>query len=246
MPFTFSHPAIILPLKYLSKSWFSTTALIIGSLTPDFEYFLRMKVKSDYSHTFAGIFWFDLPLALLLTFIFHNIIRNLLFRNLPSFIQNRVLIFTDFNWNLYFKKKWFIVLISLIIGIVSHLFWDAFTHNHGYFVNEIAILRNTISVFGIEIPIWKIAQHSSTFIGSIIIIIAFLKLHQDLTFKISIDKLYWGAVTLFTFGISCIRFIGNPKALHIGNLIVSFIGSFLLAITIIPLLIKFRSVLKNW
>nr|WP_237421370.1 DUF4184 family protein [Flavobacterium sp. HBTb2-11-1] len=70
MPFTFSHPAIILPLRYLPKSWFSITALTIGSLTPDFEYFLRMKVKSDYSHTLDGIFWFDLPLALLLTFLF--------------------------------------------------------------------------------------------------------------------------------------------------------------------------------
>ena len=54
MPFTFSHPAIVLPLKYLPKKWFSFTGLIIGSMTPDFEYFLRMKVKSDYSHTLNG------------------------------------------------------------------------------------------------------------------------------------------------------------------------------------------------
>ncbi|WP_240482010.1 DUF4184 family protein [Flavobacterium psychrophilum] len=39
MPFTFSHPAIILPLRYLPRQWFSLTGLIIGSLTPDFEYF---------------------------------------------------------------------------------------------------------------------------------------------------------------------------------------------------------------
>ncbi|MHC0443524.1 DUF4184 family protein, partial [Flavobacterium sp. 3-210] len=86
-------------MRYLPKSWFSLTALIIGSLTPDFEYFLRMKVKSDYSHTLSGIFWFDLPLALLLTFLFHNLTRNLLFQNLPSFIKNRILIYTDFDWN---------------------------------------------------------------------------------------------------------------------------------------------------
>ncbi len=52
MPFTFSHPAIILPLKYLPQNWFSLTGLIIGSLTRDFEYFIRMKVRSNYSHTF--------------------------------------------------------------------------------------------------------------------------------------------------------------------------------------------------
>ena len=57
MPFTFSHPALILPLKYFPNKWFSLTGLVIGSLTPDFEYFLRMRIKSVYSHTLEGIFW---------------------------------------------------------------------------------------------------------------------------------------------------------------------------------------------
>ncbi|MHC0447397.1 DUF4184 family protein [Flavobacterium sp. 3-218] len=244
MPFTFSHPAIILPLRYLPKSWFSLTALIIGSLTPDFEYFLRMKVKSDYSHTLSGIFWFDLPLALLLTFLFHNLTRNLLFQNLPSFIKNRILIYTDFDWNAYFKKNWIVVLISLLIGISSHIFWDGFTHKHGYFVDQIDGLKNTVSVFGTEIPFWKIAQHLSTLIGSIILLIAFFKLPIKSNSATS-NKIYWSAVILFATAILFMRFIINPKALNIGNLVVSFIASFLIAITIIPLIIKFKSAQKN-
>ncbi|WP_125722663.1 DUF4184 family protein [Flavobacterium ustbae] len=244
MPFTFSHPAIILPLRYLPKTWFSITALIIGSLTPDFEYFLRMKVKSNYSHTLSGIFWFDLPLALLLTFLFHNLTRNLLIQNLPSFIKNRVLIFTDFEWNAYFKKNWIIVLISLLIGIFSHIFWDGFTHKHGYFVNQIDVLKNTVSLFGTQIPFWKIAQHSSTLIGGIVLLIAFFKLPKKFN-SVASNKLYWISVILFSSSILFMRFILNPKALNIGNLIVTFISSFLIAITIIPLLIKFKSTLKN-
>ncbi|SEF46838.1 protein of unknown function [Flavobacterium urumqiense] len=42
MPFTFSHPAIILP--FLKNKKLSATALIIGSMSPDFEYFFRMKM----------------------------------------------------------------------------------------------------------------------------------------------------------------------------------------------------------
>ena len=57
MPFTFSHPAIILPLKKLPKKYISMTGLIVGSIAPDFEYFLRMKSK--YSHTMSGILWYD-------------------------------------------------------------------------------------------------------------------------------------------------------------------------------------------
>ena len=89
MPFTFSHPAIVLPLTYFPKKWFSLTGLVIGSLTPDFEYFLRMRIKSNYSHTIDGLFWFDLPLGLLLAFIFHDIVRNSLFDNLPTFFKSR-------------------------------------------------------------------------------------------------------------------------------------------------------------
>ena len=50
MPFTFAHPAIVLPF-YKKPKFFSMTTLIIGSMSPDFEYFLRMKIKSDMSQT---------------------------------------------------------------------------------------------------------------------------------------------------------------------------------------------------
>lgn len=245
MPFTFSHPAIILPLRHLPKSWFSATSLIIGSLTPDFEYFIRMKVKSDYSHTFNGIFWFDLPLALLLAFVFHNIIRNLLFQNLPSFIKTRILTYTNFDWNVYFKKNWNIVLISLLIGIISHLFWDAFTHTNGYFVNEINSFRNTISIFNTEIPFWKIAQHASTFIGSTILLIVFLKLPQDFNIKTPIEKLYWKTITLCIATILLLRFAVHFQDLNIGNFIVTFISSFIISTILIPSLIKIKSSIRN-
>lgn len=78
MPFTFSHPAIILPLTSSKRQWFSATGLVIGSMTPDFEYFIRMKVQSDFSHTLPGLLWFDLPLGLLLSFIYNALFALLL------------------------------------------------------------------------------------------------------------------------------------------------------------------------
>lgn len=247
MPLTFSHPALILPLRFLPKSWFSLTALVIGSMTPDFEYFLRMKVKSDYSHTIGGIFWFDLPLALLLTFIFHNVIRNFLLQNLPEFIQSRTLVFIRFNWNRHFKKYWIIVLISLLIGIISHVFWDSFTHKDGYFVNQFDFFRNTLSVYNIEIPFWKIAQHASTLIGAIVIVMVFITLpKKEFVPGIVSNKLYWVTVFLFMLSVLFIRFIYDPNDLNTGNLIVSTIASFLFSITLIPLVIKFKSNIKNY
>ncbi len=119
MPFTFSHPAIILPLKKLPRKYISMTGLIVGSIAPDFEYFLRMKSK--YSHTISGILWYDLPMGILLAFIFHNLIKEALINNMPLFFQSRFLNLRDFNWNSYFKKNWYVVVVSIIIGICSHI-----------------------------------------------------------------------------------------------------------------------------
>ncbi|WP_416379623.1 MULTISPECIES: DUF4184 family protein [unclassified Gilliamella] len=44
---------------FLQKaSIFSMITLIIGSMSPDFEYFLRIKIKSDMSHTLIRYFLF--------------------------------------------------------------------------------------------------------------------------------------------------------------------------------------------
>ena len=83
MPFTLAHPAIVLPLKYLPKKWISMTGLIAGSVMPDFESLLRMYSDKQLTHSWPGFFYFGLPLGILLTFLFHNIVRNPLIVNFP-------------------------------------------------------------------------------------------------------------------------------------------------------------------
>ncbi|OIV43102.1 DUF4184 family protein [Flavobacterium johnsoniae] len=241
MPFTFSHPAIVLPLKYLPKKWFSFTGLIIGSMTPDFEYFIRMKVQSNYSHTIAGILWFDLPLALLLSFIFHNIVRNQLFENLPNCIKSRFQPFITFNWNTYFIQNWIVVLISILIGTASHLFWDSFTHDHGYFVNHIPELKEPILIFEKKVPLLKLAQHFSSLIGAAIILFSISKLPKSNILKNSTNKNYWFSVLSLSIIIFSFRFTIGLTIKEYGHIVVSAISSFLFALILIPLLFKFKS-----
>lgn len=238
MPFTFSHPAIVLPLTYLPNKWYSLTGLIIGSLTPDFEYFIRMRIQSDYSHTGLGVFRFDLPLGILLAFIFHNIVRDQLFDNLPVFLKSRVSVFKQFDWNLYFKKNWFIVMVSIIIGAVSHIFWDSFTHDHGYFVQVIPSLTNTLEVWGRQVPILKILQHSSTLIGGFIIAFAIYKLPTDETVRANMSVKYWTIIVGLTFAIIALRFIWGLELKQYGNIIVTLISAGLLSFVVTPLIVS--------
>ncbi len=245
MPFTFSHPAIVLPLTYLPQKWFSMTGLVIGSLTPDFEYFLRMRIKSNYSHTLDGLFWFDLPLGLLLAFIFHNIVRNSLFDNLPTFFKSRFSVFRQFDWNGHFKKNWFVVAISILIGASSHILWDSFTHEHGYFVQTIPTLTNTIELFDRQIPILKILQHSSTIIGGLVIAFAVCKLPTNKIKNESVNLKYWTIFTGLTLTIIAIRLLSGLDIKQYGNLIVTGISATLISLTLTPLLTQ-KTNEKNW
>jgi hypothetical protein len=238
MPFTFSHPAIILPLTYLPRKWFSLTGLVIGSLTPDFEYFLRMRIKSNYSHTIDGLFWFDLPLGLLLAFIFHNIVRDSLFNNLPPFLKSRFSTFKQFDWNRHFKQNWIVVTISIIIGAASHIFWDSFTHDHGYFVQTIPALQNSVDFLGRQIPILKILQHSSTLLGGLVIAFAIYKLPTNKTEKENINLNYWTILAGLTLTIIAIRLLSGLDPKQYGNVIVTGISAGLISLTITPWLTR--------
>lgn len=214
------------------------TGLVIGSMVPDFEYFFRMKIQSNYSHSLAGIFWFDLPLAILLAFIFHNIVRTSLFNNLPLFLKSRFVTWLKFDWNVYFKKNWLIVILSILTGSASHIFWDSFTHVHGYFVEKIPALTHDISLHEFQIPVFKIIQHSSSLIGALVIASTIFKLpkHESATRKSG--KAYWGILSGIVIMIISIRILVQNSIQFDGNLIVTAISAGIVALLITPMLMK--------
>jgi hypothetical protein len=240
MPFSFSHPAIVLPLTYLPRKWFSLTGLVIGSLTPDFEYFLRMRIKSSYSHTIDGLFWFDLPLGLILAFLFHNIIRNSLFDNLPTILKSRFSSFREFDWNGYFKRHWLAVTISILIGAISHILWDSFTHDQGYFVQTIPTLTNTLEFFGRHIPILKILQYSSSLIGGLVVLFAIYKLPINKNEKENLKLSYWIIIAGMTFVIIAVSLLSGLDFKQYGNFIVTAISAGMISLTLTPLIIKYK------
>lgn len=238
MPFTFAHPAIILPLKRYFPSKFSLTGLVSGSLIPDFEYFLRMNMQSHFSHTFAGIIYFGLPLALLLSLIFHHIIRDALIQNLPHLFRSRLKPFLGLNWLLYFSQNKAIVISSILIGALSHLFWDDFTHKNGFWVQQIPILQNHLTLFGRLIFYYKILQHLSTLIGLSILFFTLLNLPKypdSLTFR---NHNYWSSVIGLTLLIVLLRLIFLHPNYFIGTFIVTIISASMISLTISPLFLK--------
>src|SRR6188768_3171058 len=100
MPYPFAHPAAVLPLARPLGRFGVPSALAIGSIAPDFWYFVPLVERGE-SHSVAGLAWFCLPLGLLLYALFH-----------------------------LFLKQPLIALLSPRVGALTHLAWDALTHSH--------------------------------------------------------------------------------------------------------------------
>jgi hypothetical protein len=173
----------------------------------------------------------------MLAFIFHNFVRDALFSNLPRILKTRIAIFKQFNWNNFFNKHWFIVMISLLIGAASHLLWDSFTHEQGYFAKTIPALMNKVEIFGRPILIFKIIQHSSTIVGAIAIIYALLKLPANMNVKRKINYKYWSVLLVLTMVIISIRLLSGLDYKLYGHVFVTVISAGLIALIITPMIV---------
>jgi hypothetical protein len=227
MPFTLSHPAIL--LLFLKNKKLSATALIIGSMSPDFEYFFRMKMQSDISHTFWGIFLIDFPLGFIVMFAFHEIIKKPFIENAPLFFQKRLAVLKDSNWIDYFKNNFLTVVISFFLGAVSHIFWDSMTHWDGYLVQRASFLN--LELF--SIPLYKIAQHLSSIIGLAYILGYVYNLPSDNKELRVINLNYWYLTFLFAVFAIALRFYFGTELDKIGNAIVSVLSPMIFAVTLV-------------
>src|SRR6187549_1453109 len=131
MPFTPAHTAIVLPFIKLNRRFFSATGLIVGSVTPDFEYFFKMSVSGEHSHTIPGLFYFDLPVGFFLALVFHEVVKKRFIRNLPSGLQTRLQPLGSIDFVQYIRSNTFVFIFSVLLGSASHILWDAFTHYNG-------------------------------------------------------------------------------------------------------------------
>ena len=235
MPFTFSHPAIVLPLNRLSKRWISITALVIGSITPDFEYFIRMKVLSIYSHTLGGLFWFDLPLALILLIIYNRFIKDKLIDHLPGYFNKRLSVYKN-EMPKYFGTNFIVIILCLLIGGASHIFWDSFTHPTGYFVKHSHLLSCKIIIKHFPIPFYSILQQLSSIIGALIIIYTINQLPVVRITKAKEITMYWIKLLVISILILLIRFAAGLKLRDYGDVIMSEISGLLIGLLIVSIL----------
>ena len=234
MPFTFSHPALVLPLLRKPQKWLSASGLLAGSVVPDFEYFLRMrKGLSYYSHTWVGLLWFDLPFAVLLTLLFHQVVRLPLLAHLPAPLQARFVGIAPLTWLHVLKNRWPVVLLSVLFGVMTHFGWDWFVHRSSDYLYQ---RQNSLWAFNRwETPIQVYDQlhlgHSLLGLTAIALAIYYLPVSPVAPKRVNSDVLFWLSITLLTALIAGLR-VALGTGLYSQDRLVAVLAAFLLALTL--------------
>ncbi len=237
MPFIFAHPAAILPFSYLPKKYVSFTGLVVGSMIPDLEYFLRFSATSYFSHTWAGLFWFDLPAALIMCFVFHNLVRNELILHLPRPLLLRCVHCLSFNWNAWFRKNWFVIIFCIMIGTATHLIWDYLTHETTSSIEQTNYIQNKTIPYK-DTVVYYLYWGLNSVIGVALLAGAFWKMpHPGKWQIVSSGKNYWPVILVITIVIVLIRIVMNSD-LNLVIFVDSCIAAFLIALLVTSMVMR--------
>lgn len=165
MPFTISHAAAVLPLQ---KSRLPLAALMIGSMSPDFSYFVPGDPGRVFTHSFAGIFWFCWPISLAIWLLFVRVLERPTFALLPD------------SWHARFvpsERKITLSALALasaavILGAATHIIWDSFTHRGTAVVDALPGLHAVaFHANGWRVRWFVVLQHLSSMVGMLVLMI---------------------------------------------------------------------------
>lgn len=205
-------------------------------MAPDFEYFIWMSPNAYLSHSIHGIYLFDLPLTFLFAFLYHIVIKRPLLYHFP-FFKNKYLL-PPFDYAAYLRKNWGAFILSALIGIVTHLFWDAFTHGQGYFVQHNNYLYEEMHIGSLAIRRCYVAWYISSIGGLIIVMLYALDMKKLFSKNIYMGLgeatgKYWAMILFVTIGLLVLRTWLGLTWNWFRHLIIIAIGAFMYALIMV-------------
>jgi hypothetical protein len=145
------------------------SALVIGSLAPDFEYLYHLRPYGPFGHSVLGLVAFCLPLGLGAWIAFRALVAPALLRLLPPGLAAALQADAGPAPRLTVAL---LAATAVLLGAASHDVWDAFTHQHGWAVTQLSVLRAPVPTLFPGLPWYTLLQHGSTVVGLVAITIA--------------------------------------------------------------------------
>ena len=169
MPFTVSHAAAVLPFSRSLNRHHLLSAAIIGSMAPDFGYFLPWPTERLETHGIIPLFTFCLPVGLLTFWLFQYLLKQTLLELLPDRVYWR--------WQNHVSPRsirqptvWLMAAIGILAGGVTHLAWDGFTHESARGVQMFPSLHDPVELAGHSLYGYAALQLISSVVGLAVVV----------------------------------------------------------------------------
>jgi len=172
MPFTVSHIAAVLPGYRLLSRWHVFSAAVIGSMVPDFGFLAPWGLRRDETHGIVALFMFCLPVGLLAYWLTQLLIKPAVAEVLPDRAYARLQA-AHTSSRISDLRAWLYAAIAILAGAVTHLIWDAFTHEGARGVRMFPILgAYAPEMAGHSLRLFRWLQHGSSVVGLLAVIAA--------------------------------------------------------------------------
>lgn len=173
MPWTFAHPAAAILVRRFGGAPLPLSGLVVGSLSPDFGYYVGAFSLATHAHTLRGTIEVCLPGAFVLLLILLRL-RRVLVAPLPQ--PHRRAIEGLPSPSFWPASQAARMVAALWIGAMTHVAWDSFTHASGVMVSLLAPLREGIFEFsGRRFATYSLLQHAGTLLGIVVIGVAYCR-----------------------------------------------------------------------
>ena len=164
MPYTLAHPAAIVPLYRLMGRRAPLSALAIGSMAPDFPYFLG-GVAGDFSHSLSGMVLYCLPAGILAYLVFHFLLKRPTAALLPEPLAAR-LSARSVERPALSADALAAVAFAIALGVLTHILWDGFTHADTFIVGQAEILQSVVGTLDQhEVRLFEALQYVCSGVG---------------------------------------------------------------------------------
>lgn len=175
MPLTPSHVAAAMPLR---RFGLPLSALLMGTIVPDFEFFLRLSDQRVFAHTVPGLFLFCIPVGLVGLAIYHKLLKFPLLSLLP-FGHRRRLYKPALSFSFFPIPRLLSIIAALLLGAFSHLLWDAWTHDDGWFVTLFPFLGEPLFfAIGKWFKVYDILAQGSSIFGIVAVVAAYRRWYR--------------------------------------------------------------------
>jgi hypothetical protein len=170
VPFTLAHAAAGPPLWRLTGRRLVLSALVVGSMAPDFEYLVHLRTTRTIGHTLPGLILMCLPASLAVLALWHGLVKRPLATLWPGRSWHLLAAAQrPFSWAP--AERLVTICASVLLGAWSHLAWDAFTHRNGLVVKHLDFLTLRVGIG--HLHVYNVLQYSSGLLGMAVLVVSY-------------------------------------------------------------------------